>query len=136
MVSEIGGLIMAKSYEKFHDIIKKKKVKIIDVSRATGISNSTLYEWSAGKYTPKIDKLSKIADFLNVDVNDLIDDDKGVDIKVPQPEMASDCVELLSYFVQLGDNDKAILIDMAKNMSQRTDIINKYMGLLSNPISQ
>jgi transcriptional regulator with XRE-family HTH domain len=39
-----------------------------DVSKATGISTATLSEWKKGRYQPKLDKLEKIAKFLNVNI--------------------------------------------------------------------
>lgn len=53
-------------YEIFESLCSAKGVKPIDVSRATGISTATLTSWKKGKYTPKSDKLSLIADYFNV----------------------------------------------------------------------
>lgn len=53
-------------YEIFEKLLTEKKVKPIDVSRATGISASTLSDWKKGKSTPKADKLQKIADYFNI----------------------------------------------------------------------
>lgn len=53
-------------YEIFEELCKRKGVKPIDVSRATGISTATLSSWKKGKYTPKSEKLQLIADFFEV----------------------------------------------------------------------
>ena len=53
-------------YEIFEKLLTEKKIKPIDVSRATGISASTLSDWKKGKSTPKADKLQKIADYFNI----------------------------------------------------------------------
>lgn len=53
-------------YRVFEELMKEKGVKIPDVARATGINTSTLYEWKGGKYTPKTDKLAKIAEYFGV----------------------------------------------------------------------
>ena len=42
------------------------------VAMHTGIAGQTLYAWKAGKYTPKIDKLVKIAKLFNVSLDDLL----------------------------------------------------------------
>ncbi len=50
------------------------------VARDTGIATTTLSSWKQGKYTPKIDKLQKIAVYLDVPINALLQeqqDDKG-----------------------------------------------------------
>lgn len=53
-------------YEIFERLLKEKNLKGADVTRATGIASSTLTDWKKGRYTPKQDKLQKIADFLGV----------------------------------------------------------------------
>ncbi len=50
----------------FEQIMNEKKLKMSDVARGAGIPYSTLTDWKVGRYTPKMDKLQKIADFLGV----------------------------------------------------------------------
>ena len=56
-------------YEKFKKLCAEKGVTPYVVSKHTGIAQATLTEWKQGKYTPKIDKIMKIAQFFNVDVS-------------------------------------------------------------------
>ena len=53
-------------YDNFQELCKRKGVKPGTVSRETGISTSTLTAWKQGKYTPKPEKLQKIADYFGV----------------------------------------------------------------------
>ena len=53
-------------YDIYNKLLEDKGLKNADVARATGISNMTLSDWKKGKSIPKVDKLQKIADFLNV----------------------------------------------------------------------
>jgi transcriptional regulator with XRE-family HTH domain len=46
----------------------ERNVTPADVSRGTGIATATLTNWKKGKYTPKIDKLQKIADYFGVSI--------------------------------------------------------------------
>lgn len=55
-------------YEVFEELRKKKGVNMSTVSREAGIPLSTLTDWKAGRYTPKMDKLQKIADYFGVSV--------------------------------------------------------------------
>ncbi len=55
-------------FETFESLIKQRKMKYADVAKGAGIPYSTITDWKAGRYTPKLDKLQKIADFLNVSV--------------------------------------------------------------------
>lgn len=59
-------------YSNFEKLLNEKDVRIADVSKATGIDKSTFSHWKAGKYTPKWDKLKKIADYFGVTVDDLM----------------------------------------------------------------
>lgn len=53
-------------WERVELLMKKNNVRIADVARGSGISYSTLTDWKAGRYTPKNDKIIKIANFFHV----------------------------------------------------------------------
>lgn len=55
-------------YNKFVELLKGKGVTVYQVSKDTGISNSTLSDWKAGRSEPKLDKLKKLADYFGVEV--------------------------------------------------------------------
>lgn len=59
-------------YEYFEQILKDKGLKAYDVSKATGIRSGVFSDWKKGRYTPKADKMQKIADFLGVPVEPLL----------------------------------------------------------------
>ena len=42
------------------------------MAKETGVSTSTLSSWKTGRYTPKQDKLQKIADYFGVTVDYLL----------------------------------------------------------------
>lgn len=56
-------------YLKFIELLNKKKLKVADVARETGISPSTFSDWKKGKSKPKVDKLMKIAETLGVPIS-------------------------------------------------------------------
>ena len=58
-------------YSNFETLLTENGLKIADVSRETGIPYSSFTDWKAGRYTPKIDKLQKIADFFHISVEEL-----------------------------------------------------------------
>lgn len=60
-------------YQNFIKIVKSKGLTPYKVSKGTGISGATLTSWKNGSYTPKLDKLRLIADFLKVDIKDITD---------------------------------------------------------------
>ena len=56
------------SYTRFDEIISAKKTTSYRVAKGTGISPTTISDWKNGKSKPKIDKLMKIANYLDVNV--------------------------------------------------------------------
>ncbi|MBB6632796.1 helix-turn-helix domain-containing protein [Cohnella thailandensis] len=59
---------MSDAYETFERLLREHKVTPYRVSKATGITTATLTSWKQGKYTPKQDKLQKIADYFGVGI--------------------------------------------------------------------
>ena len=59
-------------YEIFEHLLLKFGVTAYQVAKATGISTATLTNWKKGRYTPKQDKLQKIADYFGVTVEYLM----------------------------------------------------------------
>ena len=53
-------------YEIFAKLMKAKGCSAYQVSKDTGIAQSTLSDWKSGKSIPKADKIQKIADYFGV----------------------------------------------------------------------
>lgn len=61
-------------YEKFAELLHQKGITPYRVFKETGVSQTTLSDWKNGKSVPKIDKLQKIADYLEVPVGYFLND--------------------------------------------------------------
>lgn len=59
-------------YDRFEDLLKRKGLKVADLSRITGLKSTVFSEWKSGKSIPKTDKLIKIAKALNTTVEYLV----------------------------------------------------------------
>lgn len=66
-------------YDKFIKIVRAKGLTPYKVAKGTGISCATLTSWKNGSYTPKLDKLKLIADFLEVDLGEIAGIEKRED---------------------------------------------------------
>jgi transcriptional regulator with XRE-family HTH domain len=53
-------------YETFEKLCNSRGITPYSVSKATGITTATLTSWKKGRYTPKAEKLQKIADYFGV----------------------------------------------------------------------
>ena len=60
---------MAKStYEVYARMRDARGVSDYGVATATGVDPSTFTNWKQGKYSPKLEKLKKIADYFGVSI--------------------------------------------------------------------
>lgn len=71
------------TYERYAEIRNSKGLKDADVARAAKIPPSTFTEWKKGEYTPKFDKMCKIADALGMIYMELVNEN-GSSEGVPQ----------------------------------------------------
>ena len=60
-------------YEVFEKLLEQRGVTAYQVSKATGITQSTFSDWKHGRYMPKIDKLCTIANYFDVPVTMFIE---------------------------------------------------------------
>lgn len=79
-------------YEIFEQLLQLRGVSAYQVSKETGISQATLSSWKKGTYTPKQDKLQKIADYFGVTVDYLLGND---------PSTTKEDIELQNYLEEL-----------------------------------
>lgn len=59
-------------YEIFEMLLKEHGITAYRVSKETGVTTATLTSWKQGKYTPKPEKLQKIADYFGVSLEYLM----------------------------------------------------------------
>lgn len=57
-----------KMYSKFVELLQKNGITSYQVSKETGISQSTLSDWKNGKSKPKVDKLFILAKYFDVTI--------------------------------------------------------------------
>lgn len=60
------------SYARYSVLRNAAGVTDSEVARKAAIRRATLSEWKAGLYTPKVDKLLRIADVLDVPLERLL----------------------------------------------------------------
>lgn len=116
-------------YEKFKELCSRKGVKTADVSRATGISQSTFSHWKKGDYAPNGDKMNKIAKFFGVDVDYFY-----LDEAIKEHNESVEGMTAYDYIYGLvSDYMDYLLIEMSKHKYSEDDIkeitrFAKYVG--------
>ena len=64
-------------YARLERLLAVHNVTVYQVSKATGISASTFSDWKSGRSTPKADKLTRIADYFGISLDELLGTDSG-----------------------------------------------------------
>ena len=62
-----------RSYSRFEQILTEKSITPYRVATDLHISPMSLSDWKNGKSKPKMDKMLKIAEYLEVNVSDFSD---------------------------------------------------------------
>ena len=128
-------------YEKFEELLKKNNVTAYRVSKETGVTTATLTSWKQGKYTPKMEKLQKIADYFGVPTEYFTGEEKKEDPYALTPkderDIAKDLENLrgkvmngtdgpLSYDGEpIPEEDAELLLGQIELMMRRLKPINK-----------
>ena len=96
-------------YEILEELMREFNVRPYHISKVTGISSSVFTDWKKGRYTPKIDKLDKIAGFFglpgkvfSIDVSDLPNYIK--ENADPNKAIKSACILDQAMFAGLDEN--------------------------------
>lgn len=113
-------------YEIFEKLCADRGVRPGTVSAATGISTATLTSWKQGKYTPKPDKLQKIADYFGVSLEYLLKGEQ--DGYYIAPEAAKIAQEVFD------DPDLRLLFEAAKdvkpeNIRLAAEMLRRFKGI-------
>ena len=63
------------TYEKYAKLRDDAGVTDYEVAKNTGVQTSTLTNWKYKRYSPKVDKLKKLADYFGVSIEYFLEDD-------------------------------------------------------------
>lgn len=93
-------------YEIFEKLLKEHGVTAYRVAKETGVTTATLTSWKQGKYTPKPEKMQKIADYFGVSLSYLMTGEDEIE-KEPQLNQKDqkDINEILANTEQLLKQD-------------------------------
>ena len=112
-------------YENFDLLCKKNNVKPSDVYNSTQISTATLSSWKKGTYTPKQDKLQKIADYFKVSVDYLMTGENVIEefsdesaSLVFQIRKDLELSEALRKYFKLSDVKKKHVVELINLLSE------------------
>ena len=93
-------------YEIFEKLLKEHGVTAYRVAKETGVTTATLTSWKQGKYTPKPEKMQKIADYFGVSLTYLMTGKEETEKESKlKPKDQKDIKEILANTEQLLKQD-------------------------------
>ena len=113
-------------YEIFEKLCAENGVTPYRVCKETGITTASISNWKAGRYTPKQDKLQKIADFFGVSIEYLMTgEEKAGGERYCLNEETAEMAQTL-----FGNRNLRVLFDAAKDASPE-DLKTTYDMLMA-----
>lgn len=113
-------------YEIFEKLCAENGVTPYRVCKETGITTASISNWKAGRYTPKQDKLQKIADFFGVSIEYLMTgEEKERGERYYLNEETAEMAQTL-----FGNRNLRVLFDAAKDASPE-DLKTTYDMLMA-----
>lgn len=92
-MSPLGGVFITDICQRIFSILAKKGLKSADLSRGTGLSSGMISDWKNKNINPATDKISRIAEFLEVSTDLLLTGKEN-----SPPSLRDDELELLKYY--------------------------------------
>lgn len=118
------------SIDKINLLLLKHGMTGADLSRAIGVSNSVYSQWNTKTTKPSKRNLKKIADYFDIDVSKLLDDDDENKKTATQSDGGSDST-IISERTAYANKIFAML-----NTVNQLEAINQLLSLLQDQVAQ
>ncbi|OPG98651.1 hypothetical protein B2I21_09945 [Chryseobacterium mucoviscidosis] len=112
-------------YAKFEKLLQKHDVTAYRVAKDTGITTATFTSWKQGKYTPKRDKMQKIADYFGVTLDYFTEQE---DEETDAPEWAS--TKDMRDFKKMLEEDEPVMFDGVPMTTEDKEKVKRIMEAL------
>jgi len=107
--------------ERLFEIMKEKEISVGNLSRLTGISRQTIYDWQKKNTNPGADKIMIICEALQITPEELLAGKRNNVAIVHDSSVSADGIEieLIKEYQELSDTKKKRLLAYM-NMLQNT----------------
>lgn len=82
-----------------------------ELAKQLGLAYSTISMYEVGKREPNFETEELIADFFNVDLNNL----RGKDTEMPVPEYDPEHIELIELYSRLSPSQKETILNLLRS---------------------
>lgn len=106
--------IVCKNCTRF---LENTSLKLVEIERLMGVSNSTVQRWKNGTQAPELDKIDRLAEVLGVRTIDffLV---PGISYSEIPGSSKDQSLELIQQIASLGPSELEILMDTLKALSK------------------
>lgn len=87
-------------FDIVQELLEKNKLSLFKLSKLSGVPYTTLVDWKNGKYTPKIDKIEKIANFFGVSPNYIMTGEKDETHYLKDPKISKLIFDMVDKEIQ------------------------------------
>lgn len=101
--------IFAKNLRYYLNLSGKSQKELAQI---IGVSAPTMHEWCAGKKTPRMDKVQKLANYFGVLNSDLIEDKSKQPVENELSEVKRALIDLIE---SLSESEAAVLLASLKS---------------------
>lgn len=136
-------------YQRFEQLLKEHNVTPYKVAKETNVARSTLTNWKQGNYTPKMEKIQKLAAYFHVSAEWLLGYDvpkNQYDINVDFTNKEGICNVTLSaqnmqnlpaflqFAINLLENNNSVLVDDKVITAKKKEQIKSTLESAKNTI--
>lgn len=112
-------------YENFQRLLDVHHVTAYKVAKETGLTTSMLTNWKKGRYTPKQDKLQKIAEYFGVTVDYLL---TGNSPAASEESSAVDINDKLQEIIDVLTGEEGVLWDNEEISEEGRSVLLNWLG--------
>ena len=94
----------------------EKQLEQQDLAKIIQIGKGSISNWETGRTEPSIEYLLKLADFFEVSIDYLLGRSDDLGIVNVQTNLNTEQNELVNYYNQMSEKDKAKLLGYAKGL--------------------
>ncbi len=106
---------MSEFAERLKQLRTERDIKQVKLGKYLGYGSTAIANYESGRNEPPIDTLMKIAEFFDVSVDYLVG---GEEKQKHGFSITKQEAELLQEYSKLPENQRAILLDLMKSMTQ------------------
>ena len=103
-------------YERIRLLADAKGINMVTLGKAIGASSGNMSDWKAGRTSPNVEKLIRIADYFNVSVDYILGRDDRF------PAFSPDTYELMRIYDRLDHEGQVIVLSEAYKQKQRCGV--------------